>query len=49
VEVEEEAKVLNLLRSDQMQGYFVGRPVPFDDMSALIRNAAKRNTIWADL
>jgi len=49
VEVEEEAKVLNLLRCDQMQGYLVGKPMPFEDMSALIRNAAKRNTVWADL
>jgi len=49
VEVEEEAKVLNLLRCDQMQGYLVGKPVPFEDMSALLRNAAKRSTVWADL
>jgi len=49
VEVEEEAKMLNLLRCDQMQGYLVGKPVPFEAMSALIRNAAKRSTVWADL
>ena len=49
VEIEEEAKMLNLLRCDQMQGYLVGKPVPFEDMSALIRNAAKRSTVWADL
>ncbi len=49
VEVEEEARMLNLLRCDQMQGYLVGKPVPFEDMSALIRNAEKRSTVWADL
>jgi EAL domain-containing protein (putative c-di-GMP-specific phosphodiesterase class I) len=49
VEVAEEPKVLNLLRCDQMQGYLVGKPVPFEDMSALIRKAAKRSTVWADL
>jgi diguanylate cyclase (GGDEF)-like protein len=49
VEAEEEARMLNLLRCDQMQGYLVGKPVPFGDMSALIRNATKRNTVWADL
>jgi len=49
VEVEEEAKLLNLLRCDQMQGYLVGKPVPFEDMSALIRGATKRSTVWADL
>jgi EAL domain-containing protein (putative c-di-GMP-specific phosphodiesterase class I) len=30
VETEEQAKILRLLRCDQMQGYLIGRPVPFD-------------------
>jgi len=40
VETEEQAKVLRLLRCDQMQGYLVSRPVPFEQMSALIREEA---------
>jgi EAL domain-containing protein (putative c-di-GMP-specific phosphodiesterase class I) len=39
VKVEEEARVRSLLRSDRMQGHLVGK-------SALIRSAAKRNTVW---
>lgn len=34
---------------DQMQGYLVGKPVAFEEMSAMIRNAEKRSTVWADL
>ena len=49
VETEEEAKMLKLLRCDQMQGYLVGKPIPFEPMSALIRAAAKQSTVWADL
>jgi EAL domain-containing protein (putative c-di-GMP-specific phosphodiesterase class I) len=30
VETEEQAKILRLLRCDQMQGYLIGRPVPFE-------------------
>jgi len=45
----EEAKMLNLLRCDQMQGYLIGKPVPFEDMTALIRKTAKGSTVWADL
>lgn len=30
VETEEQAKILRLLRCDQMQGYLIGRPVPYD-------------------
>ncbi len=33
VELEEQAKILRLIRCDQMQGYLVGRPVPFDEMT----------------
>jgi len=49
VEIEEEARMLNLLRCGQMQGYLVGKPVAFEEMSAMIRNAEKRSTVWADL
>ena len=37
VETEEQAKVLRLLRCDQMQGYLFSRPVPFEAMTALLR------------
>ena len=40
VESQEQAKMLRLLRCDQMQGYLVSPPVPFEQMSALIRNDA---------
>ncbi len=30
VETEEQAKILRLLRCDQMQGYLIGKPAPFD-------------------
>ena len=36
VESEDEAKILRLLRCDQMQGYLVSRPLPFDDITALL-------------
>jgi EAL domain-containing protein (putative c-di-GMP-specific phosphodiesterase class I) len=37
VEEEEQAKYLRLLRCDQFQGYLVNKPVPFDEMTRLIR------------
>jgi PAS domain S-box-containing protein/diguanylate cyclase (GGDEF)-like protein len=37
VEEEEQAKYLRLLRCDQFQGYLVNEPVPFDEMTRLIR------------
>jgi diguanylate cyclase (GGDEF)-like protein len=39
VESEEQAGVLRLLGCDQMQGFLCGRPRPFDEMTALLRNA----------
>ncbi len=36
VEQEEQAKILRLLRCDQMQGYLIGKPLPFDAVSALL-------------
>jgi PAS domain S-box-containing protein/diguanylate cyclase (GGDEF)-like protein len=34
VELEEQAKILRLLRCDQMQGYLISRPLAFDEMTA---------------
>ena len=33
VESEEQAKILRLVRCDQMQGYLISRPLPFDEMT----------------
>jgi len=37
VEIEEQARYLRLLRCDQIQGYLIGQPAPFDEMTALLR------------
>jgi PAS domain S-box-containing protein/diguanylate cyclase (GGDEF)-like protein len=37
VETEEQAKVLRLLRCDQIQGYLIGKPVSFDEMTELLQ------------
>jgi EAL domain-containing protein (putative c-di-GMP-specific phosphodiesterase class I) len=37
VEVEEQAKMLRLLRCDQMQGYLISKPLPFDDLTNFLR------------
>jgi diguanylate cyclase (GGDEF)-like protein/PAS domain S-box-containing protein len=39
VETEEQAKILRLLGCDQMQGYLIGRPMPFDEMGAHLGTA----------
>jgi diguanylate cyclase (GGDEF)-like protein/PAS domain S-box-containing protein len=36
VELEEQAKILRLLRCDQMQGYLISKPLTFDDMTAYL-------------
>ena len=36
VELEEQAKILRLLRCDQMQGFLVSKPLPFEDMAAYL-------------
>jgi diguanylate cyclase len=36
VESEEQAKILRLLRCHQMQGYLISRPLPFEEMTALL-------------
>ena len=37
VEQEEQARYLGLLRCDQIQGYLVSKPIPFDEMTRLLR------------
>jgi diguanylate cyclase (GGDEF)-like protein len=37
VEQEEQAKMLRLLRCDQMQGYLISKPVPMEDLTLLLR------------
>ena len=41
VDSEDQAKFLRLLRCDEMQGYLISRPVPFDQMTALLTQEAK--------
>lgn len=36
VELEEQAKILRLLRCDQMQGYLFSKPLPLEEMTALL-------------
>lgn len=36
VESEEQAKILRLLRCDQIQGYLISKPLPFDKMTAYL-------------
>jgi EAL domain-containing protein (putative c-di-GMP-specific phosphodiesterase class I) len=37
VETEEQANVLRLLRCDQMQGYLFSKPLPLEELAALLR------------
>jgi EAL domain-containing protein (putative c-di-GMP-specific phosphodiesterase class I) len=43
VEQEEQARMLRLLRCDQMQGYLFDRPLTFDEMSQRL----KTRRAWA--
>jgi EAL domain-containing protein (putative c-di-GMP-specific phosphodiesterase class I) len=36
VETEEQAKILRLLRCDEMQGYLFSKPIPVDHLVALL-------------
>ena len=36
VESEEQAKILGLIGCDQMQGYLISKPLPFDEMTAFL-------------
>jgi len=42
VDAEEQAKVLHLLRCDQMQGYLVSKPVPAADLATMLDKIALR-------
>jgi diguanylate cyclase (GGDEF)-like protein/PAS domain S-box-containing protein len=42
VETEAQANALKKLGCDQLQGYLVGRPAPFEDLSALLSARGKR-------
>ncbi|TAJ21716.1 MAG: EAL domain-containing protein [Rugosibacter sp.] len=44
VDQEVQAKILRLLRCDEMQGHLFSRPIPFDEMSALIGNSGTLET-----
>ena len=41
VDSEDQAKFLRLLRCDEMQGYLFSRPVPFDQITALLTREAR--------
>ena len=41
VEREEQAKILRLLHCDQMQGYLMSRPVPFEEMTRYLRGGKR--------
>jgi len=41
VDAEDQAKLLQLLRCDEMQGYLFSRQVPFDQMTAQLTQKAK--------
>jgi EAL domain-containing protein (putative c-di-GMP-specific phosphodiesterase class I) len=36
VETEEQAKILRLLRCDEIQGYLICKPLPFEEMTAFL-------------
>jgi EAL domain-containing protein (putative c-di-GMP-specific phosphodiesterase class I) len=39
VEREDQARMLRLLRCDEMQGYLFSKPVPMEDLTALLRDS----------
>ena len=41
VDAEEQAKMLRLLRCDQMQGYLFSKPLPLEDLAALLQRHGK--------
>jgi diguanylate cyclase (GGDEF)-like protein/PAS domain S-box-containing protein len=43
VETEEQAKFLRLLRCDEMQGYLISKPLPFDELMAFLRQQASND------
>ncbi len=42
VETEEQARMLRLLRCDQLQGYLFGRPLTFEQITELLRSSGSR-------
>lgn len=42
VETPEQAKMLHLLRCDQMQGYLISKPVPAASMTELIQQDSRQ-------
>ena len=38
VDTKEQANMLRLLRCDQMQGYLIAKPMPFEEMTEYIRS-----------
>jgi EAL domain-containing protein (putative c-di-GMP-specific phosphodiesterase class I) len=40
VETEEQAKILRLLRCNEIQGYLISKPVPFDEMTKFLKQSA---------
>jgi EAL domain-containing protein (putative c-di-GMP-specific phosphodiesterase class I) len=40
VESEEQANLLRLLRCDEMQGFVISRPLPVEQMTALLKTAS---------
>ena len=45
VELEEQAKILHLLRCDQMQGYLISKPLGFDEMTNYLRHELAETAI----
>jgi len=41
VEEEEQAKMLKLLRCDEMQGYLFSKPLPFEQITEMLKNATE--------
>jgi GTP-dependent phosphoenolpyruvate carboxykinase len=39
-ETEEQAKILRLLRCNEIQGYLISKPVPFDEMTKFLKQSA---------
>lgn len=44
VEEEQQAKYLRLLRCDQIQGYLVSKPQPFDEMARFLHASRASHT-----
>ncbi len=47
VDSEDQARVLRELRCDEMQGYLFSRPLPLEDMTALLQNGTPQGSGWS--